>query len=1203
MELQKLFVTLALRGQEFRQGMNDAVAAAQDLGSKVSGVFDKMRNYVKLAMAGVVAAVGAGFAMAIKSSIDVNAQLETTTLQFETLMGSADEAQKHVAGLFEFAEKTPFETEPIIQASLKLQTFGGEALNTMENLYLLGDAAAATNSPIDELGFWVGRLYSNLQAGDPFGEAAMRLQELAVMSPQARSEMERLQEAGASAAEVFAFFQKDLEKFSGAMEKQAETWQGLTATFKDQVSLLIAEALQPLFVEAKAGVEGLVIALNDPAVGIAIKGIATKLQELLITTKDVLSEVGKAFTAQGISMAIKDDLEKIGKISTWDQNVYYDLIEEARKELGVGFFDSLKTDEALAIHERAYEILQARYALELEAANATEASAAAYRELSEGVTWSGWASEEAAKQAAAHAEALTVVGDETESYASQIPAWSDKVNVMARNFEAFTAAISANKAEMEAAALATARYTEAFANVTPDYSKQLPGADQPLVKPAGFVTTITGGLDAEHLQLLSDYESKIQSLQRTVFDLENGVGTFGMTQEEVSTKVAAAREEMAYYGALMEPLAAQTGTLSTSQVGLQVNVGGVKQAIFDQLVQMGAAPEVIALYGVAIGVMTEQQAIAALTAAAVQIKIEELAKAIANGMPVEAALTDLDNFVTKIEQEMAPAAEQASIDIPEYITSMKELVGTESLAAGQALGDGLKQGIKETQDAALATAIDTAQSVISETKLAYGIESPSTVFSGIGGNLMFGLANGIEEQRKVVVSKVNSIGQSVINGLIAGIEAGKVALRGVLQGVADAIPDWLAQFLGIRSPARVTIPIGQAIVQGIVVGIEQESSLAENAAYMLALNLTSYFQEVIDGGDALNDWFTHLPEDMQPTILLISALVGEGNEYVASYFEEVFTSGDYMNDWLESFPEELRPFVEDIGQIIAEGMEELEEYFEYIGSFQHTLDGIDAMLAWADVSSKIASGFEKRFSDKVTDPLKKEIAALDEIIAGVAPMWQEVMGGVYSMLDTHEWTGEPIFGWDPRLDPVDPMADWTDPAQFQTALEQLFELFRKLSKTGLREEAERVSEAISALVERNGLNEEYIRQQEKILALENAKADLDYLNTQMELLRLFQDNPNLPSSLLEGVEFGLTADPETMMTLMVDVTERLIRNAQQEINQSMNGSPATSTQAGSLQKIENLHVQTQNINGGQHNYFGYREADMSELEALGVQTR
>lgn len=246
----------------------------------LQGMGAHMQTVGRVALGAVGAgmtAIAGGFALAARSAIAMNSTLETSTLQFTTLMGDAEMAEEHVRSLFEFAKNTPFETGAIIEASKQMETFGGAALNTQANLMLIGDAAAATSAPIDELGFWVGRLFSNLQAGQPFGEAAMRLQELAVMSPQARQEMEDLQAAGASADEIFAVFQEDLGKFTGAMESQAGTWKGLTSTISDALQITAATALKPFFDMAKDGLGAVVAFLESPALNSGVDRFAEGL--------------------------------------------------------------------------------------------------------------------------------------------------------------------------------------------------------------------------------------------------------------------------------------------------------------------------------------------------------------------------------------------------------------------------------------------------------------------------------------------------------------------------------------------------------------------------------------------------------------------------------------------------------------------------------------------------------------------------------------------------------------------------------------------------------------------------------------------------------------------------------------------------------------------------------------------------------------
>jgi hypothetical protein len=229
------------------------------------------------AIDGIFSAIGSlasGVKNFVGGSIQMNSTLETSRLQFETLMGNADKAREHVAFLFDFAKRTPFETGPIIQASKTLQTFGGDALNSQKNLTLFGDAAAATSAPIQEVSMWSGRLYAQLQAGKPFGEAAQRLGELAVMTPKTRMELESMQKSGASGAQIWEKYQESLDRFTGAMDKQSHTWEGLTSSISDSINLMSGKIFQPFFDMAKAGMERILDLLSDKGVNGAVDRFA-----------------------------------------------------------------------------------------------------------------------------------------------------------------------------------------------------------------------------------------------------------------------------------------------------------------------------------------------------------------------------------------------------------------------------------------------------------------------------------------------------------------------------------------------------------------------------------------------------------------------------------------------------------------------------------------------------------------------------------------------------------------------------------------------------------------------------------------------------------------------------------------------------------------------------------------------------------------
>ena len=132
-------------------------------------------NLKAIAASAAIAGIAkAGYEFA-KSGIRFNAEVETSTLRFGRFFENAKQAEDHVKSLTAFAASTPFQLAGITEASQHLFTFGGHALATDENLRLVGDAAAAVNMPIQDVGMWVGRMYSSLEAGRPIGEAAMRL--------------------------------------------------------------------------------------------------------------------------------------------------------------------------------------------------------------------------------------------------------------------------------------------------------------------------------------------------------------------------------------------------------------------------------------------------------------------------------------------------------------------------------------------------------------------------------------------------------------------------------------------------------------------------------------------------------------------------------------------------------------------------------------------------------------------------------------------------------------------------------------------------------------------------------------------------------------------------------------------------------------------------------------------------------------------
>jgi hypothetical protein len=244
--------------------------------------------------------VTAGVGGAIKlftSAIKAAFEFERYETQFKVLFGSLDKAKQRISELKEFAAATPFEFGEIAEASRKLHVFTNGVMGTTESLKLVGDAAAAIGAPIGELSTWVGRAYSAIKGGQPFGEAAQRLMELGVLTPEVRSKMEDLQEAGATNIEVWAELEQSLGRFGGGMKELSTTGEGLFSTLKDNWNQALAEFGQSFMDVAKGGIGDLANKLNELKENGDIAVWASNAKKALDTIRESLVVVGNGLSS------------------------------------------------------------------------------------------------------------------------------------------------------------------------------------------------------------------------------------------------------------------------------------------------------------------------------------------------------------------------------------------------------------------------------------------------------------------------------------------------------------------------------------------------------------------------------------------------------------------------------------------------------------------------------------------------------------------------------------------------------------------------------------------------------------------------------------------------------------------------------------------------------------------------------------------
>lgn len=215
--------------------------------------------------AGISVVIGA-LAGAFKT-ISTAATFQDLEASFTTLLGSVDAAKERMADLAKFAAETPFELGEVAQASRVLQNFTDGALASGEGLRLIGDLAAATGQPFEEVAVTIGRFYSALKSGAPTGEAAARLRELTGDTYNQVKSWDEAREA--------------LSKYSGEMDRRSKTWNGMWSSLMDAISGVAKEIGKPL------------ITALIPAVDLATKAL-TLLAGALKFVNDAL-DAGRKF--------------------------------------------------------------------------------------------------------------------------------------------------------------------------------------------------------------------------------------------------------------------------------------------------------------------------------------------------------------------------------------------------------------------------------------------------------------------------------------------------------------------------------------------------------------------------------------------------------------------------------------------------------------------------------------------------------------------------------------------------------------------------------------------------------------------------------------------------------------------------------------------------------------------------------------------
>tara|TARA_R100000541_G_scaffold16870_2_gene26542 strand:- start:724 stop:2757 length:2034 start_codon:yes stop_codon:yes gene_type:complete len=189
-------------------------------------------------------------AMAIKSAAD----LEKMETSFISLTGGVEEAAAMMKQLNEFTAKTPFQIDAVATSARQLIASGTGIAEVNEQLQFLGDIAATTGNPINE----IAAIFAKVNA-----KGKVELENLNQLAERGIPVFEGLAKAtgllpselgaGAVSVEQFNDFLKGLSEeggfAEGAMERLSQTASGKFSTALDNLKLAgasLAESLLPI---------------------------------------------------------------------------------------------------------------------------------------------------------------------------------------------------------------------------------------------------------------------------------------------------------------------------------------------------------------------------------------------------------------------------------------------------------------------------------------------------------------------------------------------------------------------------------------------------------------------------------------------------------------------------------------------------------------------------------------------------------------------------------------------------------------------------------------------------------------------------------------------------------------------------------------------------------------------------------------------
>lgn len=284
-----LNVKLTLKGAaKAAAGLSKVKAKIGGAAKAVGSALPTFLSFGKLAVGGGLLALAGGAAAAAVGIVKMGVGMEQTRVAFRTMIGDVAKADAVLEGLQEFSNKTPFKNSEVIGAGKTLLSFGVAAEEVQSALRMIGDAAAGTGKPLNEMAAIFGKAFAKGKADsetlNQLSEAGVPIVKvLGKMYGKTGEEIYKMASQGKITSQVLTDAFKTMTGeggvFQDMMARQADTVGGKWSTVVGKLELTaakIGELLIPAFGWLMDAVLGAVDAVAEFAQsGDAITWLAT----------------------------------------------------------------------------------------------------------------------------------------------------------------------------------------------------------------------------------------------------------------------------------------------------------------------------------------------------------------------------------------------------------------------------------------------------------------------------------------------------------------------------------------------------------------------------------------------------------------------------------------------------------------------------------------------------------------------------------------------------------------------------------------------------------------------------------------------------------------------------------------------------------------------------------------------------------------